>query len=113
MNLDELAKQLNDTACTKGFWSPLFRMESEDHFIFYAKQLAMIHSEVTEALEALRKDQGDEKFVEELADLVIRTLDLWAGMNKFTVNGLPSLEETLLRKANINKSRPKLHGVRG
>lgn len=113
MNLDELAKSLNETACEKGFWSPLSRMESEDHFIFYAKQLAMIHSEVTEALEALRKDQGDEKFVEELADLVIRTLDLWAGMNKFTVGGLPSLHKILLSKADINKKRPKLHGVRG
>lgn len=113
MNLDDLARELNNTAVEKGFWAPMLRMEAEDDFIFYAKQLAMIHSEVTEALEALRKDHGDEKFVEELADLIIRTLDLWAGMNKVRVKPLPSLHETLMRKANINKDRPKLHGVRG
>lgn len=113
MNLDDLARELNNTAVEKGFWAPMLRMEAEDDFIFYAKQLAMIHSEVTEALEALRKDQGDEKFVEELADLIIRTLDLWAGMNKVRVEPLPSLHETLMSKANINKDRPKLHGVRG
>jgi NTP pyrophosphatase (non-canonical NTP hydrolase) len=113
MNLDELADSLNDTAVEKGFWSPMSRMESEDDFIFYAKQLAMIHSEVTEALEALRKEQGDQKFVEELADIIIRVLDLWSGMNKIRVSELPSIHETLLDKANINKDRPKLHGVRG
>lgn len=113
MNLDELAFNLNNTAVEKGFWEPLSRMEMEDDFIFYAKQLAMIHSEVTEALEALRKEQGDEKFVEELADIIIRILDLWAGMNRNRVKSLPSLHEVLLQKANVNKTRPKLHGNRG
>jgi NTP pyrophosphatase (non-canonical NTP hydrolase) len=113
MNLDELARELNATAVEKGFWNPLLRMESEDDFIFYAKQLCMIHSEVTEAMEALRKEQGLDKFVEELADLIIRTLDLWAGMDRTLVAELPSLHDTLLKKAGINKERPTLHGVRG
>ena len=113
MNLDELANQLNETAIDKGFWSPLSRMEAEDDFIFYAKQLAMVHSEVTEALEALRKNQGDDKFVEELADIIIRVLDLWAGMNKMRVGKLPSIHNTLTDKALVNKGREKLHGVRG
>jgi hypothetical protein len=113
MHLDDLANSLNETAIEKGFWSPLSRMESEDDFIFYAKQLAMIHSEVTEALEALRKNQGDEKFVEELADIIIRVLDLWAGMNKMRVRELPSIHNTLRDKALINKNREKLHGTRG
>lgn len=113
MNLDKLAEELNETAIQKGFWAPLLRMEAEDDFIFFAKQLAMIHSEVTEALEALRKDQGDDKFVEELADLIIRTLDLWAGMNKVRARKLPSLHEAIIKKAGVNKERPKLHGVRG
>ncbi len=37
--------------------------------------LALIHSEVSEALEAFRADDGDN-FAEELADIVIRVLDL-------------------------------------
>lgn len=113
MNLDDLANSLNETSVEKGFWSPMSRMESEDDFIFYAKQLAMIHSEVTEALEALRKDHGDDKFVEELADIIIRVLDLWAGMNKIRVEKLPSIHNTLVDKSLVNKTREKLHGVRG
>lgn len=113
MNLDELAYALNDTAIEKGFWQPLSRMEQQDDFIFFAKQLAMVHSEVTEALEALRKNQGGEKFVEELADIIIRVLDLWAGMNRVMVQELPSIDEVLVEKSNVNKSRPKLHGTRG
>lgn len=113
MHLDDLAKQLNDTAIEKGFWSPLSRMEQEDDFIFFAKQLAMIHSEVTEALEALRKDQGHEKFVEELADILIRVLDLWAGMDRVLASGLPSIHNTLVNKSLVNKTRDKLHGTRG
>ena len=113
MHLDDLARQLNDTAVEKGFWSPLSRMEHEDDFIFFAKQLAMVHSEVTEALEALRKDQGQDKFVEELADIIIRVLDLWGGMDKVLAGGLPSIHNTLKDKAIINKTRDKLHGTRG
>lgn len=113
MHLDDLAKQLNDTAIEKGFWAPLSRMEQEDDFIFFAKQLAMVHSEVTEALEALRKSQGSEKFVEELADILIRVLDLWAGMDRVLVGGLPSIHNTLVNKSLVNKTRDKLHGTRG
>lgn len=113
MNLDDLAVELNKTSVEKGFWEPMARMDMKDDFVFYAKQLAMIHSEVTEALEALRKDQGDEKFVEELADLIIRTLDLWAGMNRNRAAPLPSLHNSVLNKANINKERPRLHKTRG
>lgn len=113
MHLDDLAKNLNDTAIEKGFWSPLSRMEQQDDFIFFAKQLAMVHSEVTEALEALRKEQGTDKFVEELADIIIRVLDLWAGMDKVLVGGLPSIHNTLVTKSLVNKTRDKLHGTRG
>lgn len=113
MHLDSLAKSLNATAMEKGFWNPLNRMDKEDDFIFFAKQLAMIHSEVTEALEALRKNQGDKKFVEELADIIIRVLDLWAGMDKVLVDGLPSIHNMLLDKSLVNKTRQNLHGTRG
>ena len=37
--------------------------------------LALIHTEVTEAMEAFRNDDG-ENFAEELADVLIRVLDL-------------------------------------
>jgi NTP pyrophosphatase (non-canonical NTP hydrolase) len=113
MNLDDLGTKLHETAVEKGFWEPMSRMEIQDDFIFYAKQLAMVHSEVTEALEALRKSQGNEKFVEELADIIIRVLDLWAGYKKNSVAEVPSINNVLSDKALKNISREKLHGTRG
>lgn len=112
MNLDRLASQLHETAVEKGFWEPLSRMDKEDYFVFYAKQIAMIQSEATEVLEALRKSKGHDQVVEELADIIVRVLDLYEGLRE---NGeiLFSLDKTLRSKAKINKQRPRLHGVKG
>lgn len=112
MNLDDLADSLHKTAVEKGFWEPLDRMDKQDNFVFYAKQLAMIHSEVTEVLEALRKSMGRHAVVEELADIIIRVLDLYAGL-KESGEIVDSLQFVLEQKANINKNRPKMHGVAG
>lgn len=113
MNLDILASELHRTATEKGFWEPLSRMEDQDKFIFYSKQIAMIHSEATEVLEALRKSQGPDKVVEELADIIIRTLDLWRGLTVYDDENYPSIDEILINKSRTNQSRPKLHGVKG
>jgi len=112
MNLDNLARDLHYTAQEKGFWDPAKRIQEQDAFVFYAKQLAMIHSEVTEVLEALRKDKGEKAVVEELADILIRVLDLWAGLD---ANGVTksSLHETLQEKAQYNTTSTRMHGVAG
>ena len=112
MIFDNLAKELHYNAQEKGFWEPTQRIQEQDAFIFYAKQIAMIHSEATEVLEALRKEQGERKIVEELADIIIRVLDLWAGLD---ANGVTtsSLQEVLTEKIDTNKHRPRLHGVKG
>ena len=112
MNLDKLAKTLHETAREKGFWEPMHRMEHQDLFVFYAKQLAMIHSEATEVLEALRKNKGQLAVVEEMSDIIIRVLDLYAGMLR---NGdvQESFHDTLQSKAKFNTTRPKMHGVAG
>ena len=104
--LDSLAGELHETAKEKGFW------DYEVNFIFSAKQIAMIHSEATEVLEALRKNKGEDKVVEELADIIIRVLDLWAGLKD---SGLvsTSLDEAMAKKIVVNKSRERLHGVQG
>ena len=112
MNLDDLAAELHQTAVEKGFWEPLFRMNDEDSFIFYAKQIAMIHSEATEVLEAIRKNKGEDQVVEELADILIRTLDLYNGMhNRGDV--VTSLHKTVKNKSKVNRDRPRLHGTLG
>ena len=72
-------------------------------------KLALVHSEVTEVLEAIRKSHGSEKVVEEMADVIIRLLDVYAAMrNEEAV--IHSLDEILQKKMDINKDRQRLHG---
>lgn len=103
--LDALSAVLHETAVEKGFW------DSEIDYNVIGNKLALVHSEVTEVLEAIRKDKGSENVVEEMADIIIRLLDLYAAMMN---DGLiqHSLDEVLNNKMNINKDRPKLHGNR-
>jgi NTP pyrophosphatase (non-canonical NTP hydrolase) len=107
VNLEELAFGIHSNAVDKGFWEP---NTEDNHIVFYLKQLAMIHSEVTEVLEAIRKEKGQEEVVEEMADVLIRLLDLWAGMQR---DGAvrKTITESLMEKISVNKNRPNLHGV--
>ncbi len=102
---DELAEQLHTTAVEKGFWPE----EIDD--IFVAKQCMMIVSEVTEVMEAVRKDKGEEEIAKEFADIIIRTLDLYAGMVEAGYTKI-SLDYAMDRKTQFNKTRPEKHGVR-
>lgn len=110
INLEELAFGIHSNAIDKGFWKPLERMDSQDRIIFYLKQLAMVHSEVSEVLEAIRKEKGETVVVEEMADIVIRLLDLWCGMHR---NGdvRTLLSVAINNKLNYNAERPEMHGV--
>jgi len=114
MSIDELAKEIHTNATEKGFWDYMYESAEPkaDPFIFFAKQIAMIHSEATEVLEALRKQKGANEVVEELADVIIRVLDLYEGL-KMHGDVRDSLDETLMRKMSINTHRAKMHGVLG
>ena len=103
--LDALSAILHETAKEKGFW------DGEYTYDKIGNKLALVHSEVTEVLEAIRKDQGSEKIVEEIADIMIRILDLYAAMRNEEMV-LHSLDEVLQNKVNKNKQRPTLHGNR-
>ena len=109
-DLDDLAHTLHARAKAKGFYEPLQWMEPTDHIIFYLKQLAMVHSEVSEVLEAIRKDKGDEEVVIELADCIIRLLDFWAFLNQ-TGYTKKKLSDALNEKIAVNEERPHMHGV--
>lgn len=101
--LDALAALLHETAREKGFWDGEYNNDK------LGNKLALVHSEVTEVLEAVRKGQGSEKIVEEIADIMIRVLDVYAAMrNEEAV--LHSLDEVLYKKMEKNKTRPPLHG---
>ncbi len=105
--LDNLAMELHKVAVTKGFWP---EVEDVDD-IFIAKQCMMIVSEVTEVMEAIRKDKGEEEITKEVADILIRTLDLYAGLVESGYTRL-SLDHSLDEKTQFNKTRPEKHGVR-
>ena len=101
--LDVLSALLHETAIEKGFW------DQPKNFDVFGNKLALVHSEVTEVLEAIRKNKGSEEIVEEMVDILTRTLDLYASM---TNGGFVehSLDEVLFKKMEKNKARPKLHG---
>ena len=106
-DLDDIAHTIHANAVEKGFWDA----NTEDNrTIFYLKQLAMIHSEVSETLEAIRKEKGDDVVVEELADIIIRVLDLWSGMSWDHYTN-KSLKNAIAEKVKKNSSRPRMHGV--
>ena len=108
MQIKELLQESHDTATEKGWW------DSPDRNV--PELLALIHSEVSQALEVYRiKGQdtlGDtwysttnkpEGFTVELADVLIRIADLCAEFNL-------DLEQALTEKMAYNKTRPYRHG---
>ena len=65
MNLKKFAQDVHENAVKKGWWD-----EPRD----LAEQICLIHSEVSEALEAYRVEDKDN-LAEELADICIRVFD--------------------------------------
>jgi NTP pyrophosphatase (non-canonical NTP hydrolase) len=106
MYLDDLAVELHRTAVNKGFWDNYSVSPNE----FVCTKLALIHSEVTEVLEAIRKNKPEEEIMDEFVDILIRTLDLYAGMNEKWFDQNRSIDFAMNRKRQKNTERPPLHG---
>jgi NTP pyrophosphatase (non-canonical NTP hydrolase) len=94
MTIAELIRQCHETAVQKGWW------ETERN---HGELIALMHSELSEALEVLRNNGTREELAEELADCCIRIFDYCGAY------GI-DLGETLRQKMEYNKTRPHRHG---
>lgn len=114
-SINELVEQCHSNAVKKGFWDDVQEIQQLSKTLdktttdllalnSVATRLALIQSEVSEALEAVRNDDEDN-FFEELADICIRVFDL-AGHFKEQLD----LEDEILVKMEKNKNRPYKHG---
>lgn len=107
MNLNTLRDELHQLARDKGWYD---QPESEDQFI--ARFVANTHGELSELWEAHRKgnlrapcdkDAGLTYLEEEMADILIRTLDACGRLNV-------DIERAVRLKHEHNKSRAYRHG---
>jgi NTP pyrophosphatase (non-canonical NTP hydrolase) len=104
-SLDIMAEEIHQTAVEKGFWPD----KVDD--IFITKQLMMIVSEAVEVMEAIRKDKGKEEVADEMADIIIRTLDLYEGLRDNDYVDV-DLQSAINKKTSFNKTRPERNGVK-
>lgn len=135
MNLNELRDMVHRTAVEHGWWDRScakdvladFPDSIDDPVVVneVATKLALIHSEVSEALECVRENPfaivaesthllpnpdgtlgKPEGFASELADVVIRVLDLCGALGV-------DIERELMAKHRYNVTRPHRHGGEG
>jgi NTP pyrophosphatase (non-canonical NTP hydrolase) len=91
--ISNMAKEIHINALNHGWWEDVRPIP---------ELLCLIHAEVSEALEAYRKEDNDN-LKEELADIMIRVMDMAVGY------GI-DIEAEIIKKHEYNKTRSYRHG---
>lgn len=112
-NINETAKLLYADNAKRGFWdwpSPEAKLDVVEYSLMKkAEKIALMHSELSEALEGIRKPAASDKIPEftceeeEMADLYIRLMDYAGGFNL-------RLGDAIVAKLAYNATRPYKHG---
>ena len=120
--LNQFCTDVNKVVVSKGFWDTMHNSDNilrevvsvgeadnikAVHDAFISQKIALIMSECSEALEAMRKDnyglEIKDSFEDEIADVFIRLSDLCGELNI-------DIEKQIEWKLEHNKSRPNKHG---
>lgn len=125
---ETLQQKIHATARSHGWWPQLDTKDPDQRrqlvLLTIGEKLALIHSEISEALEEYRDPNASlvsvragengkpEGFLVELADAVIRIYDLAGAVAD--AHGLPGLDlDYVIRmKMEFNENRPFRHGHR-
>ena len=94
LTIASIMLRAGNTAITKGF---------RDKERAFSTDIALCHSELSEALEADRNNEGSERKAEELADVIIRVCE------SAYHHRLP-LIHAIIDKMNLNAERKHMHG---
>ena len=117
MTIKELMIESHQTAVEKGFWTDQIYEIGKPNIVVAEQPknrndgelIALMHSELSEALEALRHNNPPSEHVPEFTSVEEEMADLAIRLGDFCEARAIRLEEAIKAKMKFNKTRPYKH----